>query len=180
MNPLPGPGRRSFVVADLNARGELELQADYLYEHLEQIPGAADLIGHFSGCLWRSPAEFESPLPAGRTHLTFRWRASSTTAGLATLRCRGELTSLSLLACGVHAETDALTFQAMQQHLLRELHDTGFEPAFDLLHLQRQANHQPLSATINFQSPEAPDDRVIAALADRCFAASYFRYQGLA
>jgi hypothetical protein len=67
--------------------------------------------------------------------------------------------------------------QAFQQHLLRELHDTGIEPAFGLLELKQR----PLVATINFEQPIHTElDQLAAALADRCFAASYFRYQHLA
>src|SRR5687767_2973528 len=107
------PGPKTFFVADLNARGELQLLADYRYEFLEQVPGAADLIAHFSTQVWRSPEAFEGPLnstafrhagPAGAAaeplDLTFRWRSSAPTAGVATLRWRQELTSLSLLASG--------------------------------------------------------------------------------
>jgi hypothetical protein len=175
--PDSGPrSARTFVVADLSAGGELQFKADYRYEDLEQIPGATELIAHFSTFVWRNPEGFEGPLPTGHPRLTFRWRPSSPTAGLATLRCLGELTSLSLLVSGITEGTDAVTLGAFQQHLLRELRDTGFEPAFALMDLKER----PLAATINFDSPDDPSDRGIAALADRCFAASYFRYQGLA
>ena len=172
MRPPPGP----FCVADLSARGELQLKAQYRYADLEQIPGASELIGYFSGQLWRSPAEFEGALPIDDTTLTFRWRSASPTSGIATLRTNGRLAAVSLLASGVSESTDHLTLETFQLHLLRELHDTGFEPAFALVEL----SERPLSATFNFQSPEGQVDRVVAALADRCFAASYFRYQGLA
>lgn len=170
----PPPG--SFCVADLTARGELQLKAEYRYADLEQIPGAAELIGHFSGQLWRSPEEFEGPLPVHGTTLSFRWRSASPTSGIATLRTGGTLASVSLLASGVSESTDSLTLETFQLHLLRELHDTGFEPAFALVEL----TERPLSASFNFQSPHGPVDRLVAALADRCFAASYFRYNGLA
>jgi hypothetical protein len=39
---------------------------------------------------------------------------------------------------------------------------------------------RPVVATINFASPQEQVDQLIAALSDRCFAASYFRYQNLA
>jgi hypothetical protein len=154
----------------------LELLAEYRYAHLEQVPGAAELIGHFSGSLWRSPEEFEGPLPVEGSHLGFRWRSSSETAGVATLRDGADLISLSLLACGVDPERDTITLKAFQRHLLEELRDTGFEPAFALMDLKVR----PLSATINFQSPTARVDQVVAALADRSFAAAYFRYHALA
>jgi hypothetical protein len=60
--------------------------------------------------------------------------------------------------------------------LLREWRDTGFEPAFGLMDLKQR----PLVATINFRSPTAPGDQLLTALTDRCFAAAYFRMQGLA
>jgi hypothetical protein len=167
----PGP----FFVADLNARGELQLKAEYRYADLEQIPGAAELIGHFSGQLWQNSDEFEGPLPVPSSTMTFRWRSASPSSGIATLRAAGELSSVSLLASGVSQNTDNLTLETFQRHLLRELHDTGFEPAFALIELAER----PLSATFNFKSPQAQIDRLVAALADRCFAAAYFRFQGL-
>ena len=168
----PGP----FTIADLNARGELQLKAEYRYADLEQLPGAADLIGHFSGQIWQSPEEFEGPLPVTGSTLTFRWRSASPTSGIATLRAAGELASVSLLVSGVSQTSDNLTLETFQLHLLRELHDTGYEPAFALVELAER----PLAATFNFKSPEGQLDRIVTALADRCFAASYFRYVGLA
>jgi hypothetical protein len=172
MRPPPG----AFFIADLNARGELQLKAEYRYAELEQIPGAAELIGHFSGHLYRAPDEFEGPLPVAGTSLTFRWRSASASSGIATLRTSGELAAVSLLASGVSETTDTLTLDTFQRHLLRELHDTGFEPAFALIELKER----PLAATFNFKSPEGQVDRLVTALADRCFAAAYFRFQGLA
>jgi hypothetical protein len=172
--------RAAFTIADLNVRGELELTGEYLYENLERIPGAADLIGHFSGCLWRSPAGFDEPLPdEDQAHLTARWRSCSASAGLFSFRCRGALLSISLLAAGTEPEAEGLAFDVLQRHLLHELHDTGYEPAFALMDLRER----PVAATINFGAPAgglAPADRMSAALADRCFAASYFRFLGLA
>ena len=172
MRPPPGP----FTVADLNARGELQLKAEYRYAELEQIPGAAELIGHFSGNIYRDPNEFEGPLPVPGTTLSFRWRSASASSGIATIRAGPELASVSLLASGVSENTDTLTLETFQRHLLRELHDTGFEPAFALVELRER----PLSATFNFKTPDAQIDRLVTALADRCFAAAYFRFQGLA
>ena len=172
MRHAPG----SFCVADLNARGELQLKAEYRYEDLEKIPGAADLIGHLSGQLWQTPDVFECGFPIDGTTLTFRWRSASPSSGIATLRAAGELASVSLLASGVSQSTDAVTLEIFQHHLLRELHDTGYEPAFALVDLVER----PLSATFNFKSPASQIDQMVAALADRCFAASYFRFQGLA
>jgi hypothetical protein len=166
----------SFYIADLTARGDLQLKAEYRYEDLEKIPGAADLIGYFSGQLWQSADEFEGQLPSPATTLTFRWRSASPTSGIGTLRTSGQLASVSLLASGVTESTDSATLEIFQRHLLRELHDTGFEPAFALVELKER----PLAATFNFKSPDSQVDQLVAALADRCFAASYFRFQGLA
>ena len=174
MRHLPG----AFTVADLSAQGELRSKTTYLYGQLEEIPAAVEMIGQFSGALWRSPEEFEVVLLSSRSvssPLTFRWCSSAATAGIATLRCDGELTSLSLLASGLAHDADAITLKALQQHLLQELRDTPFEPAFALMDL----TERPLLATIDFRSPPDPADQVTAALADRSFAASYFRYQGL-
>jgi hypothetical protein len=86
------------------------------------------------------------------------------------------LISLTLICSGLSDDQDRITLQAFQTHLLRELHDTGFEPAFALMQLEER----PLAATINFQTPIDVADQHLSALADRCFAASYFRRQGLA
>jgi hypothetical protein len=168
--------RGPFFIADLNARGDLQLKAEYRYSDLEQIPGAADLIGHFSGQLYKSPDEFEERIPPPAASLTFRWRSASSSSGIATLRTDGHLASVSLLASGVSESTDKVTLDVFQRHLVRELHDTGYEPSFALVEIVER----PLIATFNFRSPEGQADQLIAALADRCFAASYFRYLGLA
>jgi len=170
------PLRRRFFVADFNVRGEMRSIEEYHYENLERIPGAAELIVRFSTALYRSPESFEITLPSAKADATFRWLASAPTAGIATLRSRGELTSISLLASGRDAQADHLTLEAFQHHLLRELHDTGVEPSFALM----EVRERPVVATINFASPDDQTDQFIAALADRCFAASYFRYQNLA
>jgi hypothetical protein len=167
---------RVFTVADLNVRGELQSQAEYTYALLEQVPGALDLITHFATALWRTPEEFESPLAAPQRHVTVRWRASAPTAGIATIRVHDELASLSLLACGIDPDSDQITLKAFQTHLLRELRDTPCEPAFALMDLKQR----PLVATINFFSPPTELDRMVVALADRCFAAAYFRTHDLA
>ncbi len=39
---------------------------------------------------------------------------------------------------------------------------------------------RPLVATFPFESPAEAADQLLVALADRCFAAAYFRYLGLA
>jgi hypothetical protein len=164
----------SFWVVDLTGTGEVRLKQEYEYHLLEALPGAADLIAHFSTHLWRSPEEFQVSLPGG--HLNMRWRACSETSGFATLRDGDQLVSLSVFLCGREADHGEATLKPLQLHLVRELHDTGYEPAFDLMHLRER----PLLASINFRSPDAPMDQMLSALADRCFAASYFRKMGLA
>lgn len=170
------PGKLIFFVADFNSLGELRASAPYTYEDLQRIAGAEELITHFSASLWRNPDEFETAVPGGHGALVLRWRASAPTAGIATLRFHADLSSLSLLATGLNPDADRLTLQAFQQHQLRELHDTGIEPAFHLM----DVTDRPLLATINFLDPGNPAVHRTAALLDRCFAASYFRYQQLA
>ncbi|HEY7090906.1 MAG TPA: hypothetical protein VH518_22610 [Tepidisphaeraceae bacterium] len=170
------PDHRSFYVADLNSRGELHAQSQYGYEQLEQIPRALDLIALISGALWRDPEEFELNLLLPPPRVTLRWYATAPSAGIMTIRNYQNLASLSLLASGIDAAADQTTLKVFQDRLLVELHDTGYEPSFDLLHIA----HRPLVATIAFQSPADPEDRLTTALADRCFAASYFRFQHLA
>jgi hypothetical protein len=166
---------KSFCVADLNVRGELIAKQTYRYEQLEQLPGAADLIVTFATLLWRAPEEFQTTLPTA-AGVAARWRCSSATSGIFTLRCDDVLASLSLLASGLSAEADRVTLDAFQRHLLRELHGTETEPAFALMEL----SERPVVATINFASPPDELDRLIVALADRCFAAAYFRTKDLA
>jgi hypothetical protein len=163
-----------FWIIDLTATGEIRLKQEYEYRFLEEIPGAIDLIALFSTHLWRSPDEFVASLPGG--HLVMRWRAVSETSGIATLRYRKDLASLSILLTGAESHGGADTLVPVQNQLVRELHDTGFEPAFDLIHIAER----PLSATLNIRAPDERADQLIFALADRCFAASYFRKMGLA
>ena len=167
---------KTFYVVDLSASGEKQLAAEYQYEQLERIPGAAELIVVFATHLYRDPQEFEIPMPHGCSHIKFRWLATSATGGIGTLRAKSELASLSLLASGKDPAGDRATFEAFQLHMLRQLHDTGYEPSFDLMNIKER----PLVATINFVSPEDEAGQLVVALADRCFAAAYFRYQGLA
>ena len=168
--------KRHFWVADLNAQRELHSKADYTYEDLEHLPRTADMIAGFSAATWKSPevVDLEPILPA--TRISCRWRASAPTAGILSFRCSGQVASLSLLASGKDTEADRITLAVFQQHLLQELHDTGYEPAFDLVAL----TERPLVATFNLFSPAEPADQMAIAMADRCFAASYFRYQQLA
>jgi hypothetical protein len=165
-----------FLVADLNTRGELQVRQMYSYAALEQIPGAAELIASASGALWREPELFEIPLISSPAKLKLRWAACAPTAGIVSIRQGSDLMSLTLLACGSDPAADTATLQAFQTHLLRELHDTGVEPAFALMELAER----PLAATINFRSPDDPIAQQIVALSDRCFAAAYFRYHRLA
>ena len=163
-----------FWVVDLTPTGEIRLRQDYEYQILEKIPGAVDLITAFSTHLWRETAQFDILLPGGRLNL--RWWACADTAGIATLRQGTELASLSLLLCGRDPDVDAAVKKSLQLHLVRELHDTGFEPAFDVMNI----TDRPLLASIHFRPPAQPQDQQLFALADRCFAASYFRKLGLA
>lgn len=168
------PPMRDFWVADLRANGELHSHAAYSYALLEQIPGVAEIIGTLSSHLYRQPDTFETPLPGGSGSLIFRWRASASsgTAGIATVRSGVALASISLLASGLEPQADVITLDAFQAHLVRQLHDSGFEPAFGLLRLR----HRPLVATVTLTAPTDTRDSPVIALADRCFAAALFRY----
>ena len=167
---------RRFFVADLNAQGELKSETEYRYEQLEQVPGAAELISTFSAIVWRTPEEFETPLHPRNRRLTLRWRASASTAGIATVRSGDDLASISLVCSGLDENADTVTLRTYQQHLLAELRDTGYEPAFGLMELERR----PLVATVVLFAPPDPTDQLLVALADRCFAAAFFRYLSLA
>jgi len=165
----------NFHVADLSTRGDLVATAEYGYDQLEQVPAAAELIVQLATHLYRSPEEFEAPLLPSR-NLTFRWRSSAPTAGISTVRCDGQLASLGLLASGLNREADHATLAAFQSHLLHELRGTEFEPAFALMELTQR----PLVVSVPFHAPEGKGDQLLLALADRCFAAAYFRYLRLA
>lgn len=167
---------RRFFVADLSLRGDLKATAEYRYEQLEQVPGASDLIVEFATQIYRTPEQFEIPLARHKDYLSYRWRASSATTGITTLRNNGELASLAILASGMNCDADHLTLEAFQSHLLRELHGTPYEPAFGL----REVPERPLVAVVAFAAPPDQVDQVVVALADRCFAAAYFRYLNLA
>ena len=162
-----------FWVVDLTGTGEVRLKQEYQYDILVQLEGAPELIGAYSSHLWRTPEAFELPVSAS---LNMRWRAMSATSGFATLRHAQDLASLSVLLCGRDSDIDAATLKPLQLHLVRELHDTGYEAAFDLMNLAER----PLLASMNFRAPTSPADQRLFALADRCLAASYFRKMGLA
>ena len=166
--------RQGFWVVDLTGTGEIQLKQEYDYSTLERLEGAALLIGTFSGELWRSPDAFD--LQISGTDLNLRWRACAEHAGFVTLRQGDELISLSVLLAGRGDEADSSIIQPLQLHLVRELHDTGYEAAFDLLSLRER----PLLASINVRAPQTAAGRGVFALADRCFAASYFRKLGIA
>jgi hypothetical protein len=167
---------KTFQVADLNAQGEVRASQPYDYATLERIPGCSDLIARFSGQIYQAPEQFQLELSPGTAPITFRWHASAPTAGIATIRAGDALASISILATGIVPDADEITLTAFQRHLTHELHDTGFEPAFGLLELRER----PIVATITFESPDAELDQLLVALADRCFAAAYFRFHALA
>lgn len=163
-----------FHVADLTAQGEIQLEADYAYEELEQLSGADELIGLFSGEIWRSPEEFVVKLEGG---LSVRLNSPSPTTAIASLRQSDEkLLSLSLLLTGLNVDADQVTLTALQTHLLRELHGTQFEASFALL----QMTQRPLVASVHLAVPEDRELGRTFALSDRCLAAAYFRYHRLA
>src|SRR5689334_7525110 len=99
----------NFHVADLTPAGERQLLAEYGYAQLEQIPGAAEMMVVLATHLYRSPQEFEIPLPYPGSKVTLRFSATSDTTGIATVRCTGELASVSLLASGKDANADHTT-----------------------------------------------------------------------
>jgi hypothetical protein len=167
---------KRFWVVDLDATGEVKLKEPYEYDTLQSLDLAAMLIAEFATYLWRDPEGFDVTLP-GLTSLTMRWCPSAPTAGIAMLRHGDALASISLLVTGLDPRGDAFTLQTLQDRLVRQLHDTGYEPAFDLV---AALPERPLVASVHLRAPPAPDERAAFALADRAFAAAYFRRQGLA
>jgi hypothetical protein len=161
----------SFRVVDLNAAGETLCSERYTYDTLERIDGAAELIGLSTGLLWREHDEFETRLL--ESNLTLRWRPTSPSTGIATLRADQTLLALSLILCGQNADADAMHLEVLQKHLLAELHDTGIEPAFDLMH----QTDRPIVISLCLQPPHNPHDRQIFSLFDRCLAAAFIRKQ---
>lgn len=164
-----------FTAVDLTPTCEVRSTVRYEYALLEKISGAMDLITLLATEVWRNPDEFEIPL-APNANLILRWRAVAATAGIATVRDSGRTLSLSLIASGLDVDADQITLEAFQRHIVRELHDTGFEASFDLVELRER----PLLATLGLFVPQDENDRWVFALADRCFAAAYFRKLGLA
>ncbi|MFT3786911.1 MAG: hypothetical protein QM770_12210 [Tepidisphaeraceae bacterium] len=86
------------------------------------------------------------------------------------------MATLSLLVTGIDAAADDTALEVLQSHIARELHDTGFEPAFELT----DTRQRPLVATLLLRSPADETARFLVAIADRCFAAAFFRFHGLA
>jgi hypothetical protein len=166
---------QGFTAVDLTPQCEVRLEARYEYGLLEQIESAPELIGQMSGELWRCPESFEFSFPQIYGRIMIRWCACAPTSGIAILRDQRQTFSVSLLASGLDTSADKLTIDACQQHIVRQLHGTRFEASFDLLGLAQR----PLVATIGLFIPEKPEDRKLFALADRCFAAAYFRKLGL-
>jgi len=166
---------KSFHVADLRASGEIHSTAEYAYEHLEQVPCARELIADLASSLYREPEEFERPLDP-RGEMVFRWHSNSSASGNSSLRDRGNLISFGLLVSGLNSDSDQITLETFQTHLLRELHGTPYEAAFDVMSLQQR----PLLVSVAFGEPAEKAGQSLAALADRCFAAAYFRYLGIA
>ena len=161
---------------DLTPQCELRERTHYEYAALEQIDGAAELIGQCSVQIWRSPDAFEFAVEGSDGGLEVSWRSSSATAGIAVLRDAKQTLQISVLASGVDANSDGITLEAFGQHIVRLLRNTPFEPAFDL----REVMQRPLVATIGLFLPAGLADRKTFALIDRCFAAAYFRKLGLA
>jgi hypothetical protein len=164
-----------FTAVDLTPQCEVRQKTHYQYDLLAQIEGAIGLIALFSSHIWRDPQQFEIST-IEECDLALRWVASGESAGIATLRDTRNMLSLSLLASGIDPEGDQITLEAYQNHVVHELHDTEFEPSFDLIHIWQR----PLVATVGLTMPQDEKDRRIFALADRCFAAAYFRRLGLA
>jgi hypothetical protein len=167
----------SFTVIDLSAQCEVLLQAEYEYRLLEQVEGAAQVLGAFASEIWRAPEKFELPLrsiPAD-TQLVFHFAATSDSSGVAWLRDPERTLLISMLVSGIDPTSDRLTLEAFQRFAVGELHDSGFEPSFEMLEIPQR----PLAATVGLFPPQQPSDRWLFSLADRCFAAAYFRRLGL-
>lgn len=164
----------TFHVADFGPAGDLRSDQLYTYELTERLPGCAELLGTLSMHLYRTPESFETVVDLTE-RLTLRFFAPAPTAGLGTLRCDGSLISLSLLLSGLDGPAEEVTLNALQKHLVRELRNTPHEPAFSLLSVPQR----PLLATLVFGDPPTARGQHLAAVADRCLAASFFRYHGL-
>ena len=164
-----------FHVADLRTTGEIRALEEYDYQTLEKVPGCTGLIARLSGQLYQSPTGFEIALAEGDEAVTLRWNATSPSSGIVTTKGTNNLLSLSILAAGISGDADRITLQAVQSRITRELHDSGIEPGFGFLNLPMR----PLVATLTLRDPRTATNQLMVALADRCFAASYFRYLNL-
>lgn len=168
---------RLFWVADLEAQGDLRSCEPYEYGLLERIPGAIEVISTFSSHLYRSPDHFEVSLGSHDLGLKFRFTAPAPSVGLGVLRHMpsGDLISVSALASGLDPQSDAIIFDVLQKHLMRELRGTPHEPGLDLLQLKQR----PIVTIFGFGSPRNEAAQHLAALADRCLSAAFFRYHHL-
>jgi len=170
---------RGFTVVDLTPQGEVRSTTHYDYPRLRCIDGAEELLVAFARELDSTLEQFELPLPNSDGELIWRWRACNPSgSGVASLRRGQQTLAISLLASGIDPEADLITLKSLQQHIVRELHDTGFEPGFGI----NQLWQRPLLVSVGLRAPgpTTPRDRWLFALADRCFAAAYFRRLGLA
>jgi hypothetical protein len=164
-----------FTVVDLTPQCEIRACVRYSYDLLERIEGAPDLIGRLSSAIWATPDGFDLALGPTRGIL-LKWRPTSESTGIATIRSGDQTLSVSIICSGVDASADQSTLQAFQSHIFRQLHTTSFEASFELLGVP----DRPLLATLSLFPPPAEQDRGVFALADRCLAAAYFRRSGLA
>lgn len=163
-----------FVVADLTPTCEVRSSTSYRYDLLQQIEQAPELIADLAAAIWRSPEAFDMKVgPGGRLHL--RWRALAESSGIATLSDPTSCLSVSLVCGGLNIEAEQIALSAFHSHILRKLHDTQYEASFAVL----QIKQRPLLATLGLAAPKEASDHTIFALADRCFAAAYFRRLGL-
>lgn len=167
---------RTFWVADLRPAGDVHDCQPYTYALLERVPGCIEVIASLSAELYRNPDEFEVRLT---DDLSLRVSRPAATAAIATLRERkGDkgVVGVSLLLTGLDTTADAITIDALQKRVVRELRDTPHEPAFGLMTIKER----PLVATLALGDPPPGPSRVMAAIADRCLAAAFFRYHRLA
>jgi hypothetical protein len=166
-------GVDAFTVVDLTPQCEIRASAGYSYALLERIDGAPRLLGQLGGAIWATPQGFDLPLGSGG--LVLRWAATAEACGIATLRSAGQPLSVSVICSGTDPHADQTTLTTFQTHVCRELHDTQFEASFQV----HQITTRPLLVTLGLFAPKQPADQAIFALADRCFAAAYFRRLGL-
>jgi hypothetical protein len=139
-----------------------------------------DAVAPLMDDLRQSPAGFETKLhdPRGGRPMLIRWRPHSQTAGTAEFWMNGTLAARSLLLCGVEKSAEWRALRQFNREAPRRWRTADDDPraAPRLL----QLHERPLYASIIFLDKNDATRRVVLLIAQRAFAAAYFRVRFVA